>query len=248
MVQLLGINMKKFYLHIPELPTWQTIFVEMLEKMDSSGLIDEMDEINLCLNGTLSTMEIPLLPLLRSSDKIRIRHVNGDPHKWEWPTINQLKLDADASEELHYVGYAHLKGITRPTDQKTIDWRRHLTYWGIERWRDSVDKLDEGFELVGVNWLDHPWPHLSGNTWWANTNYIRRLPLLQDPATVVWGTKSKLLKPDIVLDPGNVRYECEAWVGQGRPHVYEIHSSHNKADVSFHYNNEYPESNYRTDL
>jgi hypothetical protein len=237
--------MKKFYLHVPEITTWHPVLTDMLVKMETGGLLDGVDEVNFCVNGTLSTVEMVLLPLLNVSDKFKMLHVNGDAAKWEWPTLNRIKQDADASDSNDYIGYGHLKGLTRPTDQKTIDWRNYLTYWGIERWKDSVDKLDEGFELVGVNWLDQPWPHLSGNTWWATSNYIRRLPLLQDPSKVEWGTKSKLLKPDVALDPGNIRYECEAWIGQGSPNVYEVHSSHGKADTSFHYNNLYPESNYR---
>lgn len=241
--------MKKLYLHVPELRGWETMLVEVLEKMDASGLVDALDEINLCINGVKSTMEIPLFPLLRASNKFKLVHVNGNAAKWEWPTIDRLKHDADADtgDNPYYVCYAHLKGLSRPdlSDAKAVDWRNYLTYWSLERWQDSIEKLDEGYELVGVNWMDNPWPHLSGNFWWATSNYIRRLDKLQDPSKIVPGQISQLLKPDIVLDPGNVRYESEAWIGQGQPKVYELHSSHNKADPSFHYNNEYPASNYR---
>jgi hypothetical protein len=249
MVQLLGINMKKFYLHVPELTGWQLVFAEMLEKMNTSGLIDAVDEINFCTNGVRSNMELVMLPLLNTNSKFKQVHVNGDAAKWEWPTINQLKLDADSSDEDHYIGYAHLKGLSRPdiTDAKAVDWRNYLSYWTIEQWEESMKQLDAGAELVGVNWLDQPWPHLSGNFWWATSNYIRRLPKLQDPSTIAPGQVSKLLKPNVILDPGNVRYECEAWIGQSSPKVHVLHASHAPADASFHYNNEYPSSNYRTE-
>lgn len=238
--------MKKIvYIHAPDMPGWQSMLVDILEKMDTSGMIDAVDEIKICGNGVRSAMEIALLPLLRAHDKFKLVQVNGDPTKWEWPTINLLKHEADAATEDYYACYVHLKGLTRPEEQKAIDWRNFLVYWTVEKWQENIAHLEAGSELVGVNWLDQPWPHLSGNMWWTTANYLRRLPLLQDPSTVVWGTKSKLLKPDIALDPGNVRYECEAWIGQGKPIVHEISHSHAKADTSFHYNNEYPSTKYR---
>lgn len=246
---LLGIKMIKFYLHVPELPGWQSVLAEMLGKMDTSGLLESADEINFCVNGILANMEIPLLKLNEIDPKFKIVHVNGDATKWEYPTINKLKEDADNSNEAHYVGYAHLKALSRPNilDQKGVDWRNYLSYWTIERWEDNIAKLDEGFDLVGVNWTWQPWPHMSGNFWWANTNYLRQLPKLQDPSTVVPGTISALLKPNVPLDQGNIRFEAEAWSGQHEPNVYELHRSHLLADPSFHYNNVYPPELYRED-
>lgn len=242
--------MKKFYLHVPELPGWQGVFAEMLGKMHDSGMLDAINEMNFCVNGVLANLEIPMLRLVDADpEKFKIVHVNGDAAKWEYPTINRLKDDADAEDENHYIGYAHLKALSRPDirDQKGVDWRHYLTYWTIERWEDNIAKLDEGYELVGVNWAYGPWAHMSGNFWWANSNYIRRLPKLQDPATIKPGTVSELLKPNIVLDSGNIRFEAEAWSGQGNPKVFELHRSHPPADPGFHYNNEYPAHVYRKD-
>lgn len=241
--------MIKFYLHLPELPGWQNVFAEMLGKMESSGLLEAADEVNFCVNGVASTVEMTLLPLLLSNSKFRMVQVNGDATKWEWPTINKLKEDADTHESEDFIGYAHLKALSRPdvNDPKGVDWRHYLTYWTIERWADAVAKLEEGNELVGVNWTEATWPHMSGNFWWARSNYLRRLPKLQDPSTIEPGTVSKLLKPNITLDPGNVRFECEAWVGQGSPKVFVQHQSHLPADPAFHYNNQYPAKNYRID-
>ena len=45
------------------------MFADMLVKMDESGLLEGADEINLCLNGVLSNMEMFLLPLIQSSGR-----------------------------------------------------------------------------------------------------------------------------------------------------------------------------------
>jgi hypothetical protein len=238
--------MIKFYLHIPELPRWQEIFAEMLEKMNESGLVAACDEIHLCYNGTRSTGQLTLQPLTDADPKFKFVHVNGDANKYEWPTINYLKEEADAHDQVDWIGYAHLKGLTRPDDQTAIDWRNYLTYFTIEKWEENIKRLEEGYETVGVNWMDRGWPHHSGNFWWASSNYIRRLENLGDPTKAEWGKESKYLT-GIFLDNGNVRYECEAWVGSKTPKAYELHASPIKHDGSYHYRFEYPESEYKKD-
>jgi hypothetical protein len=238
--------MIKFYLHIPELPRWQEVFAEMVEKMDNSGLIDAVDEIHLCFNGVRSTGQLTLQPLVDANSKFKFVHVNGDANKWEWPTINYIKEQADAVDEVDWIGYAHLKGLTRPDDKTAIDWRHYLTHFTIEQWEENFKRLEEGYETVGVNWIERGWHHHSGNFWWASSNYIRRLGYLTDPSTVQWGTPSVYLE-NIPLDPGNVRFECEAWIGSGSPKAFELHASPIKVDGSYHYRFEYPESEYKKD-
>lgn len=235
----------KYYLQIAELPGWLPIFSEILGKMDKSGMLDACDEVNLCCNGVRSTFQLHLQPLIDSHEKFKLIHVNGDASGHERPTINYLKDQADATDdEIYYVGYGHLKGVTRPDDQKMIDWRNHSVYWSIERWKDSINKLNEGYEIASVNWMEYPHKHFSGNFWWASSNYIRRLKRLADYDKIQMGTPSDYLN-GVILDPGNWRFENEAWSGSGDPNLYELHKSHPPADVSFHYNNEYPASNYR---
>lgn len=239
--------MIKVYIHTPELTGWQSVFVEMLEKMDKSGLIAAADEINFCLNGVHSDMEMFLWPLLTTNPKFKIVHVHGDASKWEWPTLNRIRLDADKDDsEDHKICYVHLKGLSRENlhDQKAVDWRNYLSYWTIEQWAGSVAQLEYGAEVVGVNWMDQPFPHFSGNFWWATTNYIRRLRNLQDPATITWGKASEYI-PRTLLDPGNFRFEHEAWIGSATPNKVEVDHSHGKSDPSFHYNFEYPSTNYK---
>lgn len=109
-----------------------------------------------------------------------------------------------------YVLYFHMKGITKLC-AATEAWRRYMEYFVIEKWRDCITKLDEGYDCCGVMWnKDTPigdWPHFSGNFWWATTNYINTLEhsYLDHP----W------------------RYMREFWIGSN-PDVkaFEFHNSH----------------------
>ena len=77
-----------------------------------------------------------------------------------------------------YILYFHTKSITNQ-NAATEDWRRYMEYFAIERWKDCVAKLEEGYDCCGVMWNTNTpigvWPHFSGNIWWATTDYINTL-------------------------------------------------------------------------
>ena len=45
-------------------------------------------------------------------------------------------------------------------------WRHYLNYFNIIKWKDAVNKLDEGYDSCGVLWIsDKEHPNLSISTW-----------------------------------------------------------------------------------
>lgn len=243
-------NMKKFYLHTPELPGWDFVFAEMVTKMAVSGMIDAIDEIHICVNGNQENMMFLLGPLTQLSSKFIIRQVHSDATKWEWPTIDTIRNDCLADDgQRHYIGYGHLKGLSRQNlqDQRATDWRHYLSYWTIERWAENFKQLDSGCETVGINWLDEPWPHYSGNFWWATSQYIKTLDALEDPATMTEPYQSRFCTTRL-LPKHEFRLECEAWIGAGgQVQRHELHASPGKPNFMFHYYNTYAPENYRED-
>lgn len=132
-----------------------------------------------------------------------------------------------------YVLYFHTKGISK-LSPATEDWRRYMEYFVIEKWKDCINKLNEGFDCCGVLWnTDTPigvFPHFSGNMWWANTNYINTLN--HSYLDLDW------------------RYYREFWIGSNlNAKVYEFHNSGLNDEWSLiagkgHYDVLYPKSNY----
>jgi hypothetical protein len=43
---------------------------------------------------------------------------------------------------------------------------------------DTFPSDGDTYETSGCNYMEEPFPHYSGNFWWASTNYIRRLPIV----------------------------------------------------------------------
>ena len=155
---------------------------------------------------------------------------------------DQLKQVCDESEEEFYICYFHLKGLSRPQDATAIDWRTYLNYWTIDQWEENVAQLDKGMDTVGVDFIEAPWPHYSGNFWWSRASYIRKLEPLTHPKDLPWGQPSKLI--DARLDDGNFRFEHEAWIGSGQPVWAELHAGPGKTTPGWHYKNTYPKEEY----
>ena len=132
-----------------------------------------------------------------------------------------------------YVLFLHTKGITHYTEA-TEDWRAYMEYFVVERWKDCVTKLDEGYDCCGVLWnTDTPigkYPHFSGAFYWATCKYINTLNHFYIDSS--W------------------RYHMEFWIGSN-PEVkaYEFHNSGYNTTQRLianqgHYHIPYPRTNY----
>jgi len=49
-----------------------------------------------------------------------------------------------------------------------------LEYYVLDKWEDCIRYLNQ-YNTVGVKLRMKPFPHYSGNFWWANANYVATL-------------------------------------------------------------------------
>ena len=92
----------------------------------------------------------------------------------EIPTINKL-LEFSKKNKKHYILYIHSKGVTNRICNKINGqyyWRQLMNYWNIENYKINIYYLNKGFLTSGINGYKN---HYSGNFWWANSNYIKKL-------------------------------------------------------------------------
>lgn len=132
-----------------------------------------------------------------------------------------------------YILFFHTKGITHFT-QATEDWRRYMEYFVIEKWKDCVNKIDEGYDACGVLWNKETpigiFPHFSGAFFWAKASYINTL--------------------DHSYIDSEWRYHMEFWIGSNPDaRIYEFHNSgYNTTDRLIagqgHYHLPYPRNMY----
>lgn len=135
-----------FY-HVAVMGTWEKVDKEIMDCLAKSKLLERADMF--------------------------VRNIVRDIGLCEFPTLEML--DQFAISNPHYfILYVHTKGVSRPS--KTIDdWRECMLYFNVEKWRDCVKKLEEGYDAVGINFLPEPLPHFQGNFWWVKASHIIRL-------------------------------------------------------------------------
>lgn len=172
---------------------WRSIVEEQLTLMHSSGLHAKLQRLYIGLLGP----DRQLFDF--HDDKIEIIHYDPDFGRFEFPTIQWMHRFCQSNDG--QVLYLHTKGAFNDTPC-THDWRRYMQHFLIERHEDCLKALT-GSDVCGVDWLMFPWPHFSGNFWWARSQYVRTL---EDPDSI----------PVVPLLNLGKRHCAERWIGTGK--------------------------------
>jgi hypothetical protein len=221
-------NLKIFY-HTVNLPENDSLLQERFAKFKKSGLID-VAEIYLCAPDDIDLSNY-------KSNNVTIVHHGGNLTDCEHPTLGVMHRIATETTEPFYSLYLHQKGITAigsPSAQKMDDWRNLMDYWCIEQWRNCIDKLNEGFNIVGCNYNLGPVKHFSGNQYWATSEFIKTWPKLELPSNVSFA-------PQIDTVYNSYRHDAEFLYGR-LPNIVPYTMFNSNVD---HYHTEFPESLYR---
>jgi len=209
------------YFHIGTIGQYQKIFEEIYTEIDESGLLDKVDIINLCIVGQ-GDLFIP------EEEKVKL-HRDLDVKSGEFFTLNLLKEFCDSAEENYRVLYIHTKGVTTPDNECIVDWRKYMTYFNVNQYQKCFDALDE-YDSCGVDLVENPALHYSGNIWWANSSYIKKLPTIEEiefPKT-----------PPILT----IRHNGEFWIGMGKGNLKSLWNSN--INVFERHLHTYPKTEY----
>jgi hypothetical protein len=219
--------------HLCGMNDWRSIAEDQYRTMESSGLLERVEQVNLTFLGT-DRNEVAWLEA--KSKKINVNKYGSDLKQYERTCLNGLK---DWSEENDgIVLYLHGKGVSRTNIKNNVwAWRKMLEYFIMEnhdrciKEMKNLDALGGNACLVGRKINDlrpgHGM-HYSGNFWWSRASYIRTLPRLRE---------------DIRLDiNGNYIRQCEYWILSNFPNM--------RCGVAFktnqsHYYKSLPEKDFR---
>lgn len=88
-------------------------------------------------------------------------------NEYEFPALRDLAEDPD---DLNL--YFHTKGVTHPLGHGDCRyWRDFMTHFNIDRCSYCIENL-QWYDAVGVAFKGSPWPHFSGNFWWATRSHL----------------------------------------------------------------------------
>jgi hypothetical protein len=224
------------FVHVYQVNNWKEIISNQIALMEASGLLELIDRvyIGFVLPSSATYLEDTKIEGICSlSNKIEVLYQIPYPELYEFLTLSFLQKMSNRMHANAKIFYIHTKGVTK-NKQCMKDWRSMLEYFVIERWMNCLNGLESN-DVAGINWhLGEGYmgatkkkcggvevtPHFSGNFWWANTSYIKKLPSIY---------------PGI----GN-KYMCEFWIGKAKPRVCELWHSGIQ-----HHRLEYSKSRYR---
>lgn len=211
-----------FYIGDRVLPAANTIMLEQMFALKTSGLMDAASHVCVGVNGgDESATRVRLMDL---PPKARVV-MHGLNSRAENLTIIEIEkfVAALPKDEEWYILYHHSKGATHSpeTDYAKFAgrWRRCGMKHCVTNWRQCVKDLDGGAESVGVHWMtglaDGTQNIWGGNFWWARASFLRTVP-------------SMFLR-DRIKTSGiaalESRYESEVWIGNAPrlPKVVDYH-------------------------
>lgn len=197
---------------------WQVIANDKINKMIDCGLWNRFDQIKICTHYDSSSFD-QLRQHLSNDGRVSFIHHNDSVRPFgEQYTNKTLKNQIDQDPNDSYIFRFHLKGLNHygtpnwpANDQINQLLDQHL----IMRWREVIEKLDQGYEAVGTYWVKQPWPHFKANVWWANSQYIKRLRLLKLPHENNFQQQ--------ITGGGWLVHDAESWVGTANPKAYDMY-------------------------
>jgi hypothetical protein len=177
------------YFHICTIGNWQEIVSKLFNKVRDTGLLDKIQRIFVTVLGS----ELNKVREILNHPKIFITFNSTYTHFYERKCL--LRLREHAEYEDFYALYIHSKGVTRPQTNEINDWINLLMYFLIDQHIECIKKLANydtcGVDLntAGAQFLKasasntnvNQSVHYSGNFWWANSTYLRRLPIVIGP-------------------------------------------------------------------
>ena len=180
---------------------WKERATSALERLNSSGLYEASDELYFLVADTEGNRD-EVYNLVKKFPKFLLEYEEKNLGS-EYRAIKKVEEIGNRSDEYNIL-YFHAKGVhnkysdaigRKELDQLRVEgincWAEMLTYFVVDRWRECVAKLNDGFDTAGAA-CHHRW--WWGNFWWSSSRHIKKLTSFE----------------------GGSRWDCEAWLHEGR--------------------------------
>lgn len=152
-------------------PRWKELVFAQLARLSSSGLYDNCTNLFICGIGDLPSRK-ELEEVLKHYPKATILDYHEE-ETFELATLQMLQNYAKSNLDNNIL-YIHTKGVTY--NRVSVDhWRLCMEYFCIDHYKECLDLLNTGADMVGVNLFPKPMVHYSGNFWWTRASYIATL-------------------------------------------------------------------------
>ena len=247
-----------YHLYLSDSTTaWVDIFIQQMDSIVKKDLIAYLEEVkvtaitqndervdvlkNLCRHYNIK-FDLEFVQNPYKNDQEMVHNLNGPKtvsEEYTLSKIHQYCLTEDAN-----VCYIHNKGMTSHIRHlmnsnltevylRNYYWRKYLDWGVLGQWYKYHDRLSY-YDVMGINYREHPSKHFSGNYWWSKSSYIKTLP---KPSDLNWWNKLKEKSNDSWLKSAPNRFKDEHWICCGKDvKVFAYHNTNkiNPAEQIYH--------------
>jgi hypothetical protein len=222
-------NKTFIYLHVCMINNWEEITNQILNQINTSGLIDKIENLFFFVLGELNKNNLEKIKKIQElNPKYKVKSLRKEIKTYEKITLNSLLDDCKNKYENCKILYLHTKGITRVGNKNVEDWVKYLIYFNVNKHNDCINALDQ-YDTCGVNLHEKPSLHYSGNFFWANSEYIKKLEELD-------------IREHFICQEDYVKYylASEMWVCSKTKKCISLHNSNIN-----HYHQSYKLEDYK---
>jgi hypothetical protein len=199
------------FIHCCALENGLTILYEQINRIIKTGLYEHCEKIIVTILGY---NELKFINKYEDKDKIQFDYSNDNIDTYELITINKIYEYFKDKDENFNVLYLHTKGVRKAGNKEVIvSWRNMMEYNLIDKYKycnyflneniaytignNIINSFkDEKDEIVLLN-KNHCY-HYSGNFWWAQSVYIKKI----EPLKI----------EDMKENRFRQRYQAENWI------------------------------------
>lgn len=163
------------FIHVATIGNYQQVVDEIFYYISNCSINFSTVYINIAGDGYVNIPKISSLYIFPKRAKLE---------EFEFSTLNKLKDFADSCVEETNILYVHTKGVTAINNLCISDWREYMLYFNISRAYNAL-RILKTYDAVGVDLVDEPTCHFSGNIWWTKSSHVKRLPYPQELPCII---------------------------------------------------------------
>jgi len=163
------------FIHIATIGNYQNVVSEIFDYINKSDIKFETVYVNIAGEDNVNIPPHPSIYIFPERSKLE---------EFEFSTLNKLKKIASECNDKTNILYVHTKGVTAGQNLCISDWREYMLYFNLSKGSECLQLLKE-YDAVGVDLVDSPVKHFSGNIWWSKSSHINKLPFPQELPTII---------------------------------------------------------------
>jgi hypothetical protein len=150
---------------------WESVLRDQAGKILFSGLYDTTETIHCFCTGPEARRAA--LIVTRFGKKFYVEACDPEDKSGERFTLMNIHTFISPEDTVLYL---HTKGVTKlPPSENVVLWNFYMEYHLIKQYQLCLELLEQGADVVGLDFYPHSLPHFSGNFWWARGDHLLKL-------------------------------------------------------------------------